>query len=525
MDLTIIDEFLKLFMDAVVGAAGPIEDAAGDLLRSLIWVTVFWGAAQIVAGRVSDNAVVQFMGWFYRLWLICFIGANWLFILQTGMEGMIGLGAAAGGMSADDFMTVSRLMRTGYRILDPIWQHQQALCAGPWSCAMNFWEALKYEVAWYLVFFSFAYMCWQCIAAQVQFMYHGLATLFLLPTAAIPQLAWISERGIGGVIANGIYLMVLPLILGIGMAMFQAMHIRPDLSVNQATLSAVLSIFMALAVYKAKEIGDGIVNGGPSLSGNSLVSGVAAEIIAATGIGRLAMSGAAAANSFAKSGNRLLWGQASSSGGNSFAGTLAGGGSPFGRGGGNSAWDRPPTDRQQAAAKSRGISLSGMNRGQASQALERAGLGPSWFQDESSGGASLAPASVSPGTGPAGAARAGNPFSRAQTRMQCSGRTGSRRGERTWGRRSDRECRHGCTARQPSRSAIPCFGPIKRSGRWHRFIKRFRHAPLASGQRRTERRSQPGGAASALGSGAVRSRRSAWHPWGTALQLSGTVGA
>ena len=67
MDLTIFDEFLKLFMDAVVGAAGPIEDAAGDLLRSLIWVTVFWGAAQIVAGRVSDNAVVQFMGWFYRL--------------------------------------------------------------------------------------------------------------------------------------------------------------------------------------------------------------------------------------------------------------------------------------------------------------------------------------------------------------------------------------------------------------------------------------------------------------------------
>ena len=177
---------------------------------------------------------------------------------------------------------------------------------------------------------------------------------------------------------------------------------------------------MALAVYKAKEIGDGIVNGGPSLSGNSLVSGVAAGIIAATGIGRLAMSGAAAANSFAKSGNRLLWGQASSSGGNSFAGTLAGGGSPFGRGGGNSAWDRPPTDRQQAAAKSRGISLSGMNRGQASQALERAGLDPSWFRDESSGGASLAPASVPPGTGPAGAARAGNPFSRAQTRMRSA---------------------------------------------------------------------------------------------------------
>lgn len=342
MDLTVFDQFLRLFMEAATRAVEPLETAASGLLTSLLWITVFWGGAQIVAGHVSDNAIVRFLGWFFRLWLVCFIAANWFTVLQALMEGMIGIGAAAGGMSAADFMLVSRLMRTGYRILDPIWEHQQALCTGPWSCAVNFWDALKYEVAWYLVFFSFVYMCWQSIAAQVQFMFHGLATLFVLPTAAIPQLAWISERGIGGVIANGIYLMVLPLVLGIGMVMFDLVRVTADLTVNQALMMAVISIFMALTVYKAKEIGDGVVNGGPSLSGNSLASGVAAGVLAATGIGRMAMAGAAAANGLARTGNRALWGAGAGAGvANAAAGAAKAGGrvagaaasGPFGGGG------------------------------------------------------------------------------------------------------------------------------------------------------------------------------------------------
>jgi hypothetical protein len=67
---------------------------------------------------------------------------------------------------------------------------------------------------------------------------------------------------------------------------------------------------------------------------------------------------------------------------------------PGGGGGNSGRWAKEPTERQRNAAamlQRRGVSidLNGMNRAQASEALDKAGLDPTWSRDSASGQSAL----------------------------------------------------------------------------------------------------------------------------------------
>lgn len=289
--LAIIDQYLGLFREAVMAALGPIEEVGGDILRSLIFISIVFAAGAIAfASHSLEGMMSKVWRWVITLAVICLIGSNMGFIITNSLEGMLGIGASAGGFSSADFLAVSGIMRAGYEILDPLNTHIQMLCTGPWSCAVNWNNSIKYEIAWYTIFISFLIMCFQMVAAQIQFMVHGVSTLMVIGLAAIPQTSWAAERAIGGFVANMMHLFVLSLIMGIGFQIFDLINITEAVTVNQATMAAIAGIFQAIMAWNAKSISDGIVNGGPSLAGSAVAGAIGAAMTAAVGGTRLATS-------------------------------------------------------------------------------------------------------------------------------------------------------------------------------------------------------------------------------------------
>jgi type IV secretory pathway TrbL component len=402
-DWTLIDAFLRLYLDAIGAAQGPLETFAGEMVRALMWITFVGVGLSFTAGATFENGVGQFVRWLLLIFVVGLGGANWTGILAGLLEAGVGLGGQIGGLGAGDLLTVSAIMRTSLRILDPIYRHMAGLCTGPWTCAVNYWSLVLYVLAWLVVAVSFAIITLQLVFAQLGFYFSGLATLLTIWAVPIRALSWMAERGIGGLVAGFLHMFCIAAVVGIGMAIFDRMNVMPDLTIHQAGLFATVAVAMAIMAWKAKAFADSVVAGsGPNLSGNG-VGGALGRWLAMATAGMIGGGAALAAQGY----RSFRGGDGSSDDGPSqpeAARAAAAAGGQFADGGGRAPlsygagspfrparggvlpdgrtwggdWLKAPTDKQKHAAKRSGIDISGMNRGQASEALERAGLEESW---------------------------------------------------------------------------------------------------------------------------------------------------
>src|SRR5689334_19462699 len=273
VDPGLIDTFLQQFITACFMAVQPLLDASGQFMTAMMWLTVMWAGFCILMGQVGDGSLGKFAGWALKFWVIGYLANNWsefLFYLAAGMVNL-GLSAGPNTMTAADFLMPSQLMKVGWDTAVPIWNHANSLCVGLPSCIMTMGDHIIYEFAVIGILIAFFIMCAQSITAQLKFYFHGLATLALIWAAVDSRTAFIAERAIGGVIANAIKLMVLPLIIAIGRTTFMLLNLPAHHSLWAATLTMFLSFFLAWMCWESSSIASGIINGGPNLSGNSLI--------------------------------------------------------------------------------------------------------------------------------------------------------------------------------------------------------------------------------------------------------------
>lgn len=395
-DWTLIDAFLRLYLDAIAAAQGPLETFAGEMVRGLMWITFLGVGLSFIAGATFENGIGQFVRWLLLIFVVGLAGANWTGILTGLLEAGVGLGGRIGGLDADDLLTVSAILRTSLRILDPIYQHMAGLCTGPWACAVNYWSLVLYILAWLVVAISFAIITLRLVLAQLGFYFSGLATLLTIWAVPIRSLSWMAERGLGGLLAGFLHMFCIAAVVGIGIAIFDQMNVTPDLTIHQAGLFATVAAAMAIMAWKAEAFADSVVAGsGPNLSGNG-VGGALGRWLAMVSASMIG-SGAAlvsqgyqsyrgfrgggdlappeAARAAAADGGPFASAGAAWAGGPSWS--AKGGSLPDGRTWGG-AWRNEPTEKQRHVARSLGVDIAGMNRGQASVALERAGLDESW---------------------------------------------------------------------------------------------------------------------------------------------------
>jgi len=201
-------------------------------------------------------------------------------------------------MAIGDFMRPGVVAATGLDAAEPLLDASADLL-GPVGLFTNFVQILILLIAWVIVVLAFFILAVQVFVTILEFKLVTLAGFVLLPFAFFNRTSFMAERVLGHVISSGIKLLVLAMITGIGVTLFErfmqaGLGTEPDIREVMAIALGALTL-LGLGIF-GPSVANGIVAGGPQLgagaaAGTTLAAGAT---IAAGAAGATLATGAAA---------------------------------------------------------------------------------------------------------------------------------------------------------------------------------------------------------------------------------------
>ncbi len=298
-DTGVIDNFLSIFSTYIDSGFGLLGSEVGFLSSTLIVIDVTiaalfwaWGTDEDVLQRLVKKTL--YIGVF------AFIIGNFQTLSVILLDSFAGLGlkAAGGAMAIGDFMRPGMIAATGLDAAEPLLDATADL-VGPVGLFTNFVQILILLIAWVIVVLAFFILAVQVFVTILEFKLVTLAGFVLLPFAFFNRTAFMAERVLGHVISSGIKLLVLAVITGIGVTLFErfmeaGLGTEPDIREVMAIALAALTL-LGLGIF-GPSVANGIVAGGPQLgagaaAGTTLAAGAT---IAAGAAGATLATGAAA---------------------------------------------------------------------------------------------------------------------------------------------------------------------------------------------------------------------------------------
>lgn len=220
-DTGVIDNFLSVFSTYIDSGFGLLGGEVGFLSSTLIVIDVTiaalfwaWGTDEDVLQRLVKKTL--YIGVF------AFIIGNFQALSVILLESFAGLGlkASGGGLAIGDFMRPGMIAATGLDAAEPLLDATADL-VGPVGLFTNFVQILILLIAWVIVVLAFFILAVQVFVTILEFKLVTLAGFVLLPFAFFNRTAFMAERVLGHVISSGIKLLVLAMITGIGVTLFE----------------------------------------------------------------------------------------------------------------------------------------------------------------------------------------------------------------------------------------------------------------------------------------------------------------
>ena len=351
-DTGVVDRFFSVFNNYIDSGFGLLGGEVAFLSTTLVAIDVtlaalFWAWApgeDVIARLIKKTLYVGFFAF-----LIGNFHALSLIVLKS-FSGL-GLKAAGGGLSAEDFLRPGRVAAAGIAAAKPLLEAAAELSGFP-AFFENIVQIIVLLVGWLLVIVSFFIISVQVFVCLIEFKLTTLAGFVLVPFGLFGRTAFLAEKVLGNVIAAGVKVLVLAVVVGIGSSLFS--EFTAAIAPGQPNLETVLALALAsltllgLSIF-GPGIASGLVSGAPQL-------GAGAAVGTGLVVGGMAMAGAAAAQMAVGAG-------ASLAGGGTAAG--ASGGRPGPSGGGSpppgspSPGSPPPSGPQSGPTSSSTTTPSG----------------------------------------------------------------------------------------------------------------------------------------------------------------------
>lgn len=309
-DTGVIDNFLSVFSTYIDSGFGLLGGEVGFLSSTLIVIDVTiaalfwaWGTDEDVLQRLIKKTL--YIG------LFAFIIGNFQALSVILLESFAGLGlkASGGAMAIGDFMRPGMIAATGLDAAEPLLDSTADL-VGPVGLFTNFVQILILLIAWVIVVLAFFILAVQVFVTILEFKLVTLAGFVLLPFAFFNRTAFMAERVLGHVISSGIKLLVLAVITGIGVTLFErfmeaGLATEPDIREVMAIALGALTL-LGLGIF-GPSVANGIVAGGPQLgagaaagtmlaAGATVTAGAAGATLATGAAASMAGKGAAGAS-------------------------------------------------------------------------------------------------------------------------------------------------------------------------------------------------------------------------------------
>ena len=272
-----IDQIMPAFLDAGLSANELLGDVALGFFQLVAWVAVFYGALRITVGADSiENASVNLVGWFVRIFLLGTVASIMLpTILPALIEGAYGIGTGIGGhMTAADFLTPSRLARVGWAEVEKLIKHIMSR-SGPVGFFVNFPAIIFYLIGAVVILCSFVGIIVVVILSYVYFILESAGVVMTIMGNASERTSWMGRGGPAALMNRFMHLVMLSAVVSIGMVVAERMRLDNKPSIAGAVLVAVVWLIIAIAAFRAEQLGSAVVGGmpGPSAGGSGAAAG------------------------------------------------------------------------------------------------------------------------------------------------------------------------------------------------------------------------------------------------------------
>lgn len=376
-------------------------NAGFPLLHDMVYVwfgvmcgwALFLGAIEYLNGQ---NPMGMVTGAFVRLGIFIYLAGAWKLIID-GLGNMaleIGLKISGAKAAKEEILSPSGIFAIGNAEANRVLEAKNALCDTSWTtCITTFGDQLLMELLVIGIWICFAILMLALIMAALTFKKHGLFAFMFLPFSQHKSTAFLTESAISGVIQGAVWLTFVAMVAGFGSIIFEFMKIPAEPDVADILPAFLVYLFVGVMGWQSRTLAQGVVTGTTRIGGEAMTAAARNTLSWATGT-------AAITKSLAMASQAPVQGIANAAGATVHAGRVAHAkatgrplpaprqpiGGSRGSGGGSKLkggkWDLEPTERQSAAAKARGVDISGMTRGKASEVLDKQGkMDPTWYKE------------------------------------------------------------------------------------------------------------------------------------------------
>ena len=300
-DTGVIDQFLAVFSTYIDSGFGLLGGEVGFLSSTLIVIDVTI-AALFWAWGTDEDIIQRLVKKTLYIGVFAFIIGNFQTLAVIMLESFAGLGlkASGGAMAIGDFMRPGVVAATGLDAARPLLDASADL-VGPVGLFTNFVQIMILLIAWVIVVLAFFILAVQVFVTVIEFKLVTLAGFVLIPFAFFGRTAFMAERVLGHIISSGIKVLVLAVITGIGVTLFDrfmqaGLGPEPDIEQVMAIALGALTL-LGLGIF-GPSIANGIVAGGPQLGAGAAAGttvAVGATLAAGAAGATLAVGGAATA--------------------------------------------------------------------------------------------------------------------------------------------------------------------------------------------------------------------------------------
>lgn len=386
-------------------------NAAFPYLTNMVWLwfgtMCAWAIVLAFIEWMDGKSPAGMIGaMFLRLGIFVYLASVWKLIID-GLGNMaveIGLKISGATAKPEEIMSPSGIFGLGHKEADRIIDAKNAMCDASWtSCIVTLGDQFMLELIVIGIWICFAILMLALIIAALTFKKHGLFAFIFLPMSQLKATSFLTESAISGVIQGAVWLAFIAMVAGFGSIIFKFMAIPDDPSIEQILPAFLVYSFVGVMGWQSRSFAQGIITGSTRIGGDAMTAAGRNALAWATGAGAISQSLHAIGHR-AEGVSRAVYGtQAAQRVGHevghaarSVAAKAMGRPAPTKpppptantnrtgttgskqRGG---KWDLGPTEKQMHAARKTGVDISGMTRGQASDALEKKGrMDPTWYK-------------------------------------------------------------------------------------------------------------------------------------------------
>lgn len=282
VEMGVLSSAVKTIVDTLEGAAGPMQEATGQLTRSLALIEIALALVAVLLGAAPMHLLRKVLTVATWLWIIEIFHAA----AKALMKWLVHVAGAAFGVESDFLLQPSKILDLSTKATEPMIQKLL-------SIRVDVGTAILLGLVLLAVMFAYITLALSIALALIEFYLYLSLSGLLLPFAVLGHTRFLGDKAINAVLACAIKLAVMSFIVSAIAPILEQVKFEPGMWTGLTwhsiwAILVVVGLCTGLALW-APRLAAGFLHASPSLSGTAVVAQAAS--VGAAMVGAAAQMG------------------------------------------------------------------------------------------------------------------------------------------------------------------------------------------------------------------------------------------